>query len=54
MQFGYTFREVDQTVYFAYSIPYTYTDLERFVTEIKMAHPRVVGSRRLCESLGGV
>ena len=48
LQFGFNFSEVGQSVYFAYSIPYTYTDLEKFVKEIKIAHPKVVSSRRLC------
>lgn len=31
LQFVYDFKEVNQTVYFAYSVPYTYTDLENFI-----------------------
>lgn len=54
LQFTFNFTEPGQVVYFAYSVPYTYSDLETFIRDIKTAHPKIVGSRRLCESLGGV
>lgn len=53
LQFTFNFTEPGQVVYFAYSVPYTYSDLEKFIRDIKTANPKIVGSRRLCESLGG-
>ena len=54
LQFNYNFTEPNQEVYFAYSVPYTYTDLEKFIKEIKEDYPTLLTSKRLCESLGGV
>lgn len=34
LQFKYNFKEKNQTVYFAYSIPYSYSRLHRVITEI--------------------
>lgn len=31
LQFKYNFREKNQPVYFAYSIPYTYSQLQNFI-----------------------
>ena len=54
LQFTFNFTEPGQVEYFAYSVPYTYSDLEKFIRDIKTANPKIVGRRRLCESLGGV
>lgn len=42
LQFTYNFTEHNQTVYFAYSIPYTFSQLETFVKEIKQNYPDMV------------
>lgn len=48
LQFLFNFTEPGQVVYFAYSVPYTYSDLEMFVKGIKAQNPKIVSSRRLC------
>lgn len=35
LQFSYDFQYPNQEVYFAYSIPYTFSQLESFLKEIK-------------------
>lgn len=37
LQFKYNFKEKNQTVYFAYSIPYSYSRLHRVITELTTA-----------------
>lgn len=52
LQFKFDFRRENMEVYFAYSIPYTYSDLLRFVEDIK-SHPCVKVSTA-CESFSGL
>jgi hypothetical protein len=35
MSFTYDFTQKDDTVFFAYCVPYTYTRLTRFISKIK-------------------
>jgi cytosolic carboxypeptidase protein 2/3 len=53
LQFKYKFKEKNQTVYFAYSIPYSYSRLHRVITELTAAH-RSVEQLKLTETLGGL
>ena len=56
LTFTYSFEYLDDTVYFAYSYPYTYTRLMRFVSQIQQ-HPlkaTLMSRDTLCETLGGV
>jgi hypothetical protein len=41
-------------VYFAYSIPYTYSRLQNFIAEVGEKSPRYAKASRLCETLGGL
>ena len=54
--FQYTFKHDDDTVYFAYCFPYTYTDMMNDIYEIeKDAERRKICTRKtLCKTLAGV
>jgi hypothetical protein len=52
LQFKYDFKYEDMEVYFAYSIPYTYSYLQTFINSIR-ANPLVTVSS-LCESFSGL
>ena len=41
-------------VFFAYSIPYTYSKLEAFISDLQLNYPKLVKCKKLCESLGGL
>lgn len=47
LQFKYNFKEKNQNVYFAYSIPYTYTRLQKMVAEVSQ-NRKFVEQTRLC------
>jgi hypothetical protein len=40
LQFKYNFKSKNQTIYFSYAIPYTYTQLEEFISEIIDINPK--------------
>lgn len=52
LQFKFDFYAENMEVYFAYSIPYTYSDMQQFVQSIN-SHPQVRIST-LCESWSGL
>ncbi len=52
MSFDYQFEFDNDEVYFAYCIPYTYSDLLTFIREIK--NDEIVQEGKLCISLGGL
>lgn len=55
MTFSYTFLESHDTVYFAYSVPYTYTQLNEFLKAIE-ADPlrsQFVTRKTMCRTLAG-
>jgi hypothetical protein len=55
LSFTYTFEYANDTVYFAYSVPYTYSDLQGYIAEI-MARPNAakrVHHRVLCRTIAG-
>lgn len=54
LQFKYHFKEKNQTIYFAYSIPYTYSRLQNFITDISGKNRNCIEVSRLTESLGGL
>ena len=55
LAFSYAFQFDDDTVYFAYSEPYTYSRLQHFLTEIRENLPRDVRleERVLARTIGG-
>ena len=55
LTFTYTFEYDDDIVYFAYSIPYTYTDLRNDITAIEQdpARSKLVRKSTLCRTLSG-
>ncbi len=54
LQFKYNFTKPNTDVYFAYGIPYTYSQMEAFMSEITSTHKDIVRCEKLCESLGGL
>lgn len=54
LQFKYNFKQPNQTVEFAYAIPYTYSDLCTFIDRLKDQNGTLVNSRKLCDSLGSL
>lgn len=54
LQFKYHFKEKNQQVYFAYAIPYTYSRLQHFITDVSLKHGRFIKLSKLCETLGGL
>ena len=55
LSFVHTFQYSEDTVFFAYSLPYTYTDLQEFLLDIGADPKRRLTCRRkeLCRSLSG-
>lgn len=53
LQFKYNFRQKNQTVYFAYSIPYSYSRLHKTISQLTAAH-RCIEHSKLTETLGGL
>jgi len=60
LSFDYEFEYPDDIVYFAYSVPYTYTDLTNLLTQIKEQHSKLLPAQQflneeiLCKSLSGL
>lgn len=55
LAFSHTFEHNDDVCYIAYSLPYTYTDLQRFLFKIQ-SHPqrsRYIRRKLLCHSIAG-
>jgi hypothetical protein len=53
LRFSYTFRHSQDTVYFAYSYPYTYSMMLHHVGQIEHNHPKIARVNQLCLTLGG-
>lgn len=53
LSFTYDFRYCKDLVHFAYSIPYTYTDLSRYLYFIKEKYENIARVDPLCTSLAG-
>lgn len=53
LSFTYDFRYSEDLVYFAYAIPYTYTELSEYLSEIKGKYPKIARVDTLCKSLAG-
>jgi hypothetical protein len=53
LSFTYDFRYENDLVFFAYAVPYTYTQLELYLNDIASRHPAFVRVDPLCKSLGG-
>jgi len=51
LSFEYNFEYIDDVVYFAYSIPYTFTDL---ATLLKELNPDIIKQKILCKTLSGI
>ena len=54
MSFEYTFEDVNDRIYFAYSEPYTYTRLLRLIQSLKEEQVKDVEFGILCKSPGGI
>jgi hypothetical protein len=55
MTFSYTFPESQDTVYFAYSVPYSYTQLNQFLKAIEAdpVRSQFITRKTLCRTLAG-
>ena len=51
--FTHTFEFDQDQVYFAYSIPYTYTDLTNYLCEIESRQLNYVTRNTLCRTIAG-
>jgi cytosolic carboxypeptidase protein 2/3 len=56
LTFTYEFEYENDAVYFAYSVPYTYTDLLDDIVAIEMdpARGSLISRKTLCKTLAGV
>ena len=50
LTFTYSFKYPDDTVYFAYATPYSYTDLSLYLQMVKQSHSDIVRLSQLCET----
>ena len=53
LSFTYNFRYAHDTVFFAYAIPYTFTDLSEYLNKIKTNYKEIARIDTLCTSLAG-
>ncbi len=55
LTFTYKFKQSDDLVYFAYSLPYTYTDLHEYLLNISSdpKRQRILSRKTLCSSIAG-
>lgn len=53
LSFSYTFQHTHDTVYFAHSVPYTFTDLCKYLHHVKDTKPEIARVTPMCKSLAG-
>jgi len=55
LSFTHTFDSVGDTIYFAYSYPYTYTDLKTFLTDLSLnkKYRNILQKNVLCRTISG-
>jgi hypothetical protein len=53
LTFSYTFDDPTDTIFFAYSYPYTYTDLMEYVEKLQMNYPSILRVNTLCTTIAG-
>ena len=53
LSFTYNFKFSDDLVYFAYSVPYTYTELSEYLSQIRDTYRDIARVNTLCYSLAG-
>ncbi|OMJ87923.1 hypothetical protein SteCoe_10247 [Stentor coeruleus] len=53
LTFAYTFDDPEDTIFFAYSYPYTYSDLLEYVETLQKKHPSILRVNNLCMTLAG-
>ena len=53
LTFSYTFESSEDIIYFAYSYPYTYTDLFDYINNLQVMHSSIFSYNRLCNTLAG-
>ena len=53
LSFSYQYRYENDQVYFAYSVPYTYTDLVSYLDHIKTHNTETASISPLCETIAG-
>ena len=50
LSFTYSFKHPDDTVYFAYATPYSYTDLSMYLQVVKQNHSDIARVSKLCDT----
>lgn len=53
LSFTYSFKYEQDTVYFAYAVPYTYSDLQDSIELLETCYPDTVRIDTICETLAG-
>ena len=53
LSFSYTFEHLNDTVYFAHSVPYTFTDLCKYLDNVKDKKTDIARVSPMCKSLAG-
>ena len=52
LQFNIIFPYDNDTVYMCYSLPYTYSDLQRYISQWQTKNPQIFSSKIFCKTLG--
>ena len=53
LSFTYNFKYEQDIVYFAYAVPYTYSDLQDYIDLLETCYPDTVRTDKMCETLAG-
>lgn len=53
LSFVYTFINPEETIYFAYSYPYTHSQLMNYIGELQISSPHILRCDNLCNTLAG-
>ena len=53
LRFEYEFQHDNDVVYFAYAVPYTYTELSQYITKLTDSSP-YIKKYTLCKTIGGL
>ena len=53
LSFTYNFKYENDEVYFAYAVPYTYSDLQDYISLLTNCYPEILRVDSICETLAG-
>ncbi len=54
LSFDYRFQHVDDEVWFAHAVPYTYTDMQNSIKQMMVGTGDIMRAEILCNSLSGM